>query len=287
MIQPKSRNLDSFNQNIETLFAHLQDKLRKRTSKGDKQSLEKTFKVYQKLYSVHQLDPSYFDFHSKYISSKNIPDYIVPILYQDIQKYDTQFQSLDREEKRDSDIMKLSGCKYYTQIYKYIKYFGFIKEEDKLSFSECPKIQPINEDIQAKAKSMWDFDFEYSSSLSFEQIEKHYLKIEKMIAELIFQTSKFISAVMIFQYKSFVHVISLIRVKKSKGNTKFINVHSFRFDENSFPCEGSPQVTESNDFEDLLTITSPEPYLMEIEEKFEPSPIFDNLMYTFDYDPLN
>ena len=80
----------------------------------------------------------------------------------------------------------------------------------------------------------------------------HYLKIEKMIAELIFHTSKFIFAVMISQYKSFVHAISLIRVKKSIENNKFINVHSLRFNGHSFPCDGSPQVTEQMTLRTLL-----------------------------------
>ena len=293
MTQPKTSGRDCFDPNpsqplIETIFAHVEEKLRKRTSKGDKQSLEKTLNVYKELYSANQLDPSYFDFHQKYISSKNIPDYIVPILYQEIQKYDNQFKSLDREEKRDSDIMKLSGCKYYPQIYKHIKHLGFIKEDRKLSLPECPKIQPITEDIQAKARSLWDFDFESSTTLSIDQIEQHYMKMEKMIAEILFKSSNFISAAMIFQYKSYVHVMALVCIKKSKGNKKFINLQSFRFDENTLSFEVPPQdsTTEFNDFEDLLSMTSPEPYPTQIGEIFDPSQIFDNVMYSFDYDPL-
>ena len=56
---------------VKLMFSNVEEKIKKRRSKGDKQSLERTLKNYKQLFAQKKLNLHYLSFHSKYLTKKN------------------------------------------------------------------------------------------------------------------------------------------------------------------------------------------------------------------------
>lgn len=212
---------------IETLIDHVQMKLLKRSIKGDKQSLNKNLSFYKNLNLNNKLDPRYLDFHTQNITNNKIPDYIVPIIFQEIQLYDSSPKSMNREEKRDSDIMKLFGCRYYSTVFCHIKHFSFVKSKHSKSkiLTDTPQdVSGLENDDKALIQCRWDAEYNQASSDQPTSPE-----VAENISDIIFERIKESSAAILFEYQSNVIVIALASVHKSRGNKKYVRIYGFNF----------------------------------------------------------
>ena len=209
---------------VKLMFSNVEEKIKKRRSKGDKQSLERTLKIYKQLYAQKKLNLHYLSFHSKYLTKKNVPDYIIPIIQEHLQMIDVTVPTLNREEKRDSDLVKLSGCKNYSVLYQHIKHFSFVKSKNKPLLNQMPVITDLfTDDVKQEIKNLWIFD----QSCKCPEDEN---VISTKIADIIFEKSALISSVCVYQFKNHCQVMPFVYVKKSKGNKKYFLIDDFSFD---------------------------------------------------------
>ena len=207
------------------IFDSLIKKIQKRGTKGDKASLQKAYIKYKQFYESGLLNVDYLDFHYHNITLGNVPEYIVPIIYQQIKIQDPYIQDMHREETRDSDILKLSGCLYYSQVYSHIKFFSFIKRRVLKSRTEEPHFnQQVLEELKTSLSQIWIKDDELTD-ITIKQRSVD-------IANQVFQTIEDVSCVCTFQYKNVVHILLFTYIQKvDSRNKKHQFVTEITFDE--------------------------------------------------------
>ena len=159
---------------IMMMIKNIESKIENRTTKGDKESLRRALLNYTDLYNMKKLDYSYLYFHYQNVTCNNCPDYLIPELFEEIvNETGIKFQPYKRDEKRDSDLMKLAGCKYYEDVYKDIENFTFFKceqshlaripEYKKEAVTKTPLSKDILDNIQENWKST---DFKNQAELT-------------------------------------------------------------------------------------------------------------------------
>ena len=225
----------SFNDsNIVAMIKNIETKILNRVSKGDKESLRKALVSYTQLYNTKKLDPSYLLFHFNNVTSNSCPDYLIPEIFDEIRNdFDCKLSAYTRDEKRDSDLMKLAGCKYYSRVFKDIENFIFYKcnqdnyvrvpEYRKATIAQTPLPHELIESIKEKWKTV-DLKNQDQLTQLFQPILIYYPLTSSIIA---------------FELKGKVYIFTFQYMAFKSGNKKYIMRTSSNFDI-STPDDDSP-----------------------------------------------